>query len=77
MKDNPGKAGGIKVLGEGRTTDSRSVTHLTRIRHRIARWLAPDLFCPYSDYDLGRQIDHLVDENDRLRDRIRELEGCI
>ena len=45
---------------------------LADIRERLARWLSPDqLF----NSDMSREIDRLIAENDRLRKRIRELEG--
>ena len=43
-----------------------------RERQRLARWLAPDLLF---NSDMSREIDRLIAENDRLRKRIRELEG--
>ena len=78
-RKTPARPGLHKVLGEGRTTDSRIVTHITRTRHRIARWLAPDMTW---NADMSRELDCWIDayenaciEIERLQSRVRELEG--
>lgn len=67
------EAGADNALGRA-FTNSQSISPITKIRHRIARWLAPDLIW---NPDMSLEIDRLVDENDRLRDRVRELEGWL
>lgn len=46
-----------------------------KLRKRICRWISQKLCAELIwNRDMSLEIDRLVDENDRLHDRIRELE---
>ena len=51
--------------------DAKNNSKIIRFRHCLARWIAPDLIW---NPDMSREIDHLVLENDRLRERIKVVE---
>lgn len=46
--------------------------HIRVLRERLAVWLAPWLTW---NPEMSREIDRLIADNDRLRERIAELEG--
>lgn len=54
--------------------DVRIIAYLKLIRELICRRICPDLLF---NSEMSLEIDRLIDENDRLRERIRELEGWI
>jgi len=72
----PRRKAGAGSLGRDRGTEqkapARILTHLRHFRHAICRKVCPDMLF---NSDMSREIDRLVDETDRLRERVRELEG--
>jgi hypothetical protein len=62
---------GRESKGTQQEVPAAIIAHITRIRHRLARFLAPDLTW---DRDISLENDRLRVENETLRDRIHELE---
>ena len=71
------RSGITEVSGEGQGSDkapSRIVAHFTRTRHRIARWIAPDLIW---NPDMSLELDCWIDDYESACIEIERLESQV
>ena len=76
-RKTPAGPGLRNVSGEGqgkKTINSRIIAHLTRTRHRIAKWIAPDLIW---NPDMSLELDHCIDAYEAACIEIERLKSLV
>ena len=67
------EAGADNALGRA-FTNSQSISPITKIRHRIARWLAPDLIW---NPDMSLELDYWIDAYESACIEIERLQSLV